>query len=283
MDIFTIPLMKKTGFKATVASGVEAATSTGGQIMPPVMGAAAFIMAQLLGVPYAHIIVAAAIPAILYYLALYFMIDFFALREGIKAIPKEDMPDVKKGLKERAHLLIPLVIIVWAIVSEHTIYTSALWAIGAVVITSFFRKATRMNIKGILNAMESGSKEAVGIAIPCAVAGIIVGMVVHTGLGLKFTGLVLVLAKDSLLPYPFLDYDRLSHSGDGDANHTGLPDCSRAHRAGCDQVGNRPAGHPYVHFLLCRDLHDHPACRIGSLCRCGHRRSQHVAVRAGSL
>jgi TRAP transporter 4TM/12TM fusion protein len=196
--IFTIPLMKKTGFKAEVASGVEAATSTGGQIMPPVMGAAAFIMAQILGVPYADIVLAAAIPAILYYVALYFMIDFMALRDGIKAIPKEDIPDVKKGFKERAHLLIPLVVVVWAIMAGYTIYTSALWAIGTIVITSFFRKATRMNIKGILKAMESGAKEAVGIAIPCAVAGIIVGVVVHTGLGLKFTGLVSILAKDSL-------------------------------------------------------------------------------------
>ena len=196
--IFTIPLMKKTGFKPTVACGIEAANSTGGQIMPPVMGAAAFIMAQILGVPYAKIIMVAAVPAILYYLALYFMIDFMALKDGIKAVPKEDMPDVKKGFKERAHLLIPLVVVVWAIMEGYTIYTSALWAIAAVVITSFFRKATRMSIKGVLNAMESGAKEAVGVAIPCAVAGIIVGMVVHTGLGLKFTGLVSVLAKDSL-------------------------------------------------------------------------------------
>jgi TRAP transporter 4TM/12TM fusion protein len=202
--IFTIPLMKKTGFKPAVASGVEAATSTGGQIMPPVMGAAAFIMAQLLGVPYAKIIVAAAIPAVLYYLALYFMVDFVALRDGIKAIPRADMPDVRQGFKQRAHLLIPLIIIVWAIMTEHTIYTSALWAIEAVVITSWFRKATRMGIREVLDGMASGAKEAVGIAIPCAVAGIIVGMVVHTGLGLKFTSLVLILSKDSLFLTLFL-------------------------------------------------------------------------------
>jgi TRAP transporter 4TM/12TM fusion protein len=161
-------------------------------------------MAQLLGVPYAHIMVAAIIPAILYYVSLYFMVDFKALKEGIKAIPKEDMPDVKKGFRERAHLLIPLLIVVWAIMSGRTIYTSALWAIGAVVLTSFFRKATRMNLRQILDALDSGSREAMSIAIPCAVAGIIVGMVVFSGLGLKFTGLVLVLAKDSLFLSLFL-------------------------------------------------------------------------------
>ncbi len=202
--IFTIPLMKKTGFSPTFSSAVEASASTGGQIMPPVMGAAAFIMAQLLGVTYAHIMIAAILPAFLYYVALYVMVDFTALKEGIKAIPKEDLPDVRQGFKQRAHLLIPLIALVSAILAGYVVYTAALWAIVVVVITSFLRKATRMNIKQILGAMESGAKEALMVAIPCAIAGIIIGVIVHTGLGLKFTSLVLALSKNQLLLALFL-------------------------------------------------------------------------------
>jgi len=196
--IFTIPLMKKTGFSPTFSSAVEATASTGGQIMPPVMGAGAFLMAQILGIPYAKIVVAAAIPAVLYYVSLYFTVDLKALKEGIRAIPKENMPDVKGGLFKRGHLLIPLVVLVWAILTGYTIYTAALYAIGATVIVSLVSKITRMNIKKILEAMDSGAKQASSIAVPSAMAGIIVGVVVHSGLSLKFSGLVIGLSANIL-------------------------------------------------------------------------------------
>ena len=197
--IFTIPLMKKTGFRPAFASAVEASASTGGQIMPPVMGAAAFIMAQLLGVPYSHVMVAAAIPAVLYYASLYMMVDFQARKDGIKAIPKGELPGVREGFWQRSHLLIPLVFLASAILAGYAIFTAAFWSIVVVVVTSLVRKATRMNGRQILAAMESGAKEAVMVAIPCAMAGILIGVVVHTGLGLKLTRLVVVLSQDQFL------------------------------------------------------------------------------------
>ncbi len=197
--IFTIPLMKKTGFRPAFASAVEASASTGGQIMPPVMGAAAFIMAQLLGVPYSHVMVAAIIPAVLYYASLYLMVDFQARKDGIKAIPGRELPNVREEFWQRSHLLIPLIFLVSAILAGYAIFTAAFWSIIVTVVTSFARTATRMNRKQILQAMESGAKEAVMVAIPCAMAGILIGVVVHTGLGLKLTRLVVTLSQDQFL------------------------------------------------------------------------------------
>jgi len=196
---FTIPLMKRTGYSPRFASAVEAVASTGGQIMPPIMGAAAFIMAQILGVPYARIIVVAAIPAVLYYASLYTVVDLQARKENIQPIPPEDLPDVKEGLKKRAHLLVPLGILIWAILSGYSVTTSAFWAILAVVAISYLRRATWMPGASILKALESGGKEAVMVAVPCAIAGIIIGVIIHSGLGLKFTSILLHLGKDYLL------------------------------------------------------------------------------------
>jgi len=196
---FTIPLMKKSGYSPRFASAVEAVASTGGQLMPPIMGAAAFVMAQILGVPYAKIIVSAAIPAILYYTSLYTVVDLQARLEGVRPISPNDLPDVKQGLKQRFHLLIPLVILVWAILSGYSVMTSAFWAILAITALSFLRRATWMSPSVILKALESGAKEAIMVAIPCAMAGVIVGVVINSGLGLKFTSILILVGKDQLL------------------------------------------------------------------------------------
>lgn len=163
------------------------------------MGAAAFIMAQLLGVPYSHVMVAAIIPAVLYYASLYLMVDFQARKDGIKAIPGRELPNVREEFWQRSHLLIPLIFLVSAILAGYAIFTAAFWSIIVTVVTSFARTATRMNRKQILQAMESGAKEAVMVAIPCAMAGILIGVVVHTGLGLKLTRLVVTLSQDQFL------------------------------------------------------------------------------------
>jgi len=196
---FTIPLMKKTGYSPRFASTVEAVASTGGQIMPPIMGAAAFIMAQILGIPYAQIIITAAIPAVLYYVSLYTVVDLQARREGIQPIPRNDLPNVKEGLKKRAHLLVPLVILIWSILSGYSVTTSAFWAILAIVAISYLRRATWMSGLTILKALETGAKEAIMVAIPCAIAGIIIGVVINSGLGLKFTSILIFFGKDQLL------------------------------------------------------------------------------------
>jgi TRAP transporter 4TM/12TM fusion protein len=198
--MITIPLMKRSGFNPAFASAVEAVASTGGQIMPPVMGAAAFILAQIVGVSYWEVAIAAAIPACLYYVALYFAIDFESVKRGLLGLSKAELPDVKTGLKLRIHLLIPLAIMVYYIISgEVTPVTAAFRAILVTVAVSFLRKATRMGPPRLLAALEKGGKEAGSVAVPCAVAGVVIGVVINSGLGLKFTDLMIYFSGGVLI------------------------------------------------------------------------------------
>ena len=197
--MFTIPLMKRTGFRPSFAASVEAVASTGGQIMPPIMGAAAFILAQILGISYWKVALAAVIPALLYYIALYAAIDFKAMQDGLTGLPREELPDVRTGILQRIHLLFPLLLIVYYIVSfTVTPVTAAVRAIGAVVAVSFLRRATWMSPRKILDAMEKAAREAVSVAIPCAVAGLIIGVVIYTGLGLKLTDILISFSGGKL-------------------------------------------------------------------------------------
>ena len=197
--MFTIPMMKRSGFKGSFAAAVEAVASTGGQIMPPVMGAAAFILAQILGISYWKVAAAAAIPAVLYYVALYAAIDFKAMQEGLLGLPPSQLPDTRTGLKMRIHLLFPLALMVYYIIS-YTVspVTAAIRAIAAVILVSFIRRATWMGPTRLLGALEKGAREAVTVAIPCAVAGLIIGVVIYSGLGLKFTDLMITLSGGKL-------------------------------------------------------------------------------------
>jgi TRAP transporter 4TM/12TM fusion protein len=197
--MFTIPMMKRSGFKGPFAAAVEAVASTGGQIMPPVMGAAAFILAQIIGVSYWKVAAAAAIPAVLYYVALYAAIDFKAMQEGLLGLPKSELPDVRSGLKMRIHLLIPLILMVYYIISfTVSPIMAAIRAIAAVFLVGFLRRATWMGPTKVLGALEKGARESVTVAIPCAVAGLIIGVVIYSGLGLKFTELMIVLSGGKL-------------------------------------------------------------------------------------
>lgn len=198
--MITIPLMKRSGFRPHFAAAVEAVASTGGQIMPPVMGAAAFILAQIVGVSYWQVAIAAAIPACLYYVALFFAIDFESAKRGLVGLTKAELPDVKTGLKLRIHLIIPLALLVYYIISgDITPVTAVLRSLAAVVIISFVRKATWMTPVRILNALEKGAKESVSVAVPCAVAGIIIGVIINSGLGLKFSDIMLFLSGGYLM------------------------------------------------------------------------------------
>lgn len=198
--MFTIPLMKRSRFNPSFAAAVEAVASTGGQIMPPIMGAAAFILAQIVGISYWEVAIAAIIPAILYYVALYSAIDFESVKRGIRGLTKEELPDVMKGLKLRIHLMIPLVIIVYYIISGTvTPVTAAFRAIVVTALISYLRKTSRMTPERLLGALEKGGKEAVNVAIPCAVAGVVIGVVINSGLGLKFTDLMIYLSGGILI------------------------------------------------------------------------------------
>ena len=198
--IYTIPLMKKTGFRAPVAAATEAMASTGGQLMPPIMGAAAFIMAEILGISYWKVAIAAIIPAILYYVAAYAYIDFYAMREGLRGLAKDEMPDVMTGVRRRIHLLFPLGLMIYYIATLSTTpVTAAVRATIAVVIISFLRRETWMGPRKILDAMENTAKEAITIAIPCAMAGLLIGVVIFTGLGLKLTDILISFSGGILL------------------------------------------------------------------------------------
>lgn len=195
----TIPLMKRTGFRPPFACAVEAAASTGGQIMPPVMGAAAFVMAEFTGIPYITICLHAMIPALLYYFTLFMSIHFEAGRMGLRGIPREELPRLKEVLKARGHMFIPLAVIVYMMMKGYTPMYACIVSTIAVVALSFLRKETRMGLGTFFKALEEGARNTVVVAAACACAGIVIGVINLTGLGLKFTSFVLSMAGESLI------------------------------------------------------------------------------------
>lgn len=199
---FTIPLMKDTGYKPYFAGAVEAAASTGGQIMPPVMGAAAFIMAEFTGIPYIKIIAAAAIPAILYYFAVGTMVHLEASKLGLKGIPKDELPKFSNIMKTKGYLLIPLFVIVYFLIKGYTPLLSAFWAIavsvGIAIIATLIKKDESFTVKKFFSALEQGAKSSIGVVCACACAGMVVGVVTLTGLGLRIAELIITLAQGKL-------------------------------------------------------------------------------------
>ncbi|WP_211230142.1 TRAP transporter permease [Desulfovirgula thermocuniculi] len=181
----TIPLMKHIGYRKEFAGAVEAAASTGGQLMPPIMGAAAFIMTEFTGVSYAKIAAAAAIPAILYFTGVFTMVHLEAKKAGLKGLPREELPSAGKLLKEKWYLLTPIAGIVFFLVTGRTAMLAALYGIILTVAVSFISRDTRMSLRGILQGLEEGARSALGVAAACATAGILVGIITLTGLGLK--------------------------------------------------------------------------------------------------
>ncbi|MSS27755.1 TRAP transporter permease [Desulfovibrio sp. PG-178-WT-4] len=215
---FTIPLMKSVGYRGAFAGAVEAASSTGGQIMPPIMGAAAFIMAQFLGVGYVEIAKAALIPALLYYLAVGFMVHMEAKRLGLKGIPKERLPRAWFVLRQGGYLLIPIFVLIYLLIQGYTPLKSAYYCILATVVISLvannwkawagasssgmtvghsLASCNRLALKDILLAMENGGRLALGVAAACACTGFVIGVVTLTGVGLKLANAILTLSAGS--------------------------------------------------------------------------------------
>jgi TRAP transporter 4TM/12TM fusion protein len=201
---FTIPMMKKLGYKPEFAGATEAAASTGGQIMPPVMGAAAFLMAEFIGTSYTNIIISAALPAILYFTGVFAGVHFEGVKLGLKGLSADQIPNVWKVLKAKGHLLIPIIGIVYFLISGLTPSKAAASGVGLAIAASFIRKETRMKPKDFVEALENGAKTAVGLAVIAATAGIIVGVVTLTGLGLKMANGIVSLAGGSLFFTMFL-------------------------------------------------------------------------------
>ena len=201
---FTIPLMKSVGYKPEFAGGVEAAASTGGQIMPPIMGAAAFIMAEMTGVPYAKLIGYAAIPAVLYYAAVFIMVDIEAAKMNLKSLPKERLPIFYDVLKNGGFLLLAPISIIVILLMGFSPIKASFTAVCIVVIGSCFRKNTRLTPKTFLAALKNGALGSLGVIAACAAAGLIVGTVTLTGLGLKFGDLIVFLSAGNLYLALFL-------------------------------------------------------------------------------
>ena len=195
---FTIPLMKRIGYRPRFAAAVEACSSSGGQIMPPVMGAAAFIIAEFLSMPYLKVCAAAFFPAILYFFSIFVMVHFEAAKRDLAMLKKEDLPNAKAELKRGGHLFISLIIIIGLLVIGYTPMYAAFWAIVSVLVLSFIKKETRMSPARLLCALEDGATKALPVSIACACAGIIIGSVFVSGLGLKFTNLIVTISAGRL-------------------------------------------------------------------------------------
>jgi TRAP transporter 4TM/12TM fusion protein len=198
---FTIPLMKKIGYRPAFAGAVEAVASTGGQIMPPIMGAAAFVMAEFLAVSYLTVIFLAIVPAFLYFAAVFFAVHFEAKRVGLKGLPRSDLPALGKVLKERGHQFLPLIIIVWVLAVGYSAPYAATCGLLSVVPIALLRKTTRAEVtwRGVLDGLISGVYNSLQVAAACACAGIVIGIISLTGLGVDFTSFVVTLSQDTLL------------------------------------------------------------------------------------
>ena len=192
---FTIPMMKKIGYKPRVAAAVEAAASTGGQLMPPIMGAGAFLMAEFTQTPYLEIIKIAFIPAVLYFFSVILFVHFEAQKEGIWGLPKEQLPKLGETIKQGLHFLIPVAILIVVLVMNYSPMMAGFIAIISLYLTAFLRKESRISFKGLLKTLEQGARNAVVVAVACAAAGIIVGVVNLTGTGLRFSSLIVSLSQ----------------------------------------------------------------------------------------
>ncbi|MDR3300174.1 MAG: TRAP transporter permease [Candidatus Accumulibacter sp.] len=200
VGMFTIPLMKSVGYRAHFAAAVEAAASTGGQIMPPVMGAGAFIMAQFLGWPYIEVAKAAIIPALLYYTAVLIQVHFEAKRLGLSGIARENLPNVWYLLRTRGFLLLPLGAIIYLLVAGYTPLMAAFWGILVSLPLSWLNKETRLTPKKLIEAFASGARSCLGVACACACVGFIVGTCTLTGLALRIASGIVDLSGGLLLP-----------------------------------------------------------------------------------
>ena len=191
----TIPLMKKVGYKPQTAASVEAAASTGGQILPPIMGAGAFIMAEITGIPYRDIVIAAIIPAVLYFTSVYFMVDKEALKNGMQGLPRDQLPKFSV-LARRAFLFIPIVILIGALFLGYSVIRAGTLAMVAAAAVSWFTPH-KMLLKDVLYALEIAARMSLQLVAVCAAAGVIVGVIALTGIGTRFSSMLLGLAGQS--------------------------------------------------------------------------------------
>lgn len=196
---FTIPLMKKYGFEPDVAAATEAVSSTGGQIMPPVMGATAFIIAEVTGIPYVEVMKAAIVPAVLFYATLFFVIDAYSSKRRLLGLPKEALPNVKDEMIRCGHMMLPLVILIVVLFMGYTALKAGFYSLLATIIFSFVRKNTRIGLSSSKTAFCNAARQCVEVACATSCAGIIVGSMFLSGLGTKLASLILLLSGGKLI------------------------------------------------------------------------------------
>jgi len=196
--VFTIPMMKRIGYTATFAAAVEAVASIGGQIMPPIMAAAAFIMSDFVGVPFRQVALAATIPAVLYFFCVFVTVDFEARRLGLRKVPREEMPDLRETLRHDGYLLLPLVALIWYLYQGFSEEMSALMAVGTTFLVSFVRRRSALGPVRLLKAFESGAQAGVTVAMAVAAAGLIIGCLFLSGIGMKFSYMLMTLSGGQL-------------------------------------------------------------------------------------
>lgn len=194
---FTIPLMKKVGFQKHIAGAVEAVASSGGMFTPPIMGAGAFIMAEYVGLPYIQIALAAAIPAFLFYVSLMGTVYTRAVKAGMTPLTRDQIPDLIQTLKNYGHLMPPLFILIWLLLSGWSLMWAAFWSIVSLVVLSMLKRLTRMSIGDILFALGDATQKTIPVAVACAAAGLIYGVISATGVGFKISSFLVALAGAS--------------------------------------------------------------------------------------
>ena len=196
--IFTIPLMKRIGYRPAFAGAVEAVASTGGQLMPPIMGSAAFLMADFLGIPYLKIMFSAIIPSLLYYITLYYLLDMEAARTGMVGMNASELPKPWATLKGGIIKLLPLILIVVMLFNRYSPFMAAFYAIVATFVLSWLKPESRIGLKKLIEALESGARNILPLSAACATAGIIIGLISLNGIGLKFTAAVVHMTGGNL-------------------------------------------------------------------------------------
>jgi len=196
--VFTIPMMKRIGYTATFAAAVEAVASIGGQIMPPIMAAAAFIMSDFVGVPFRQVALAATIPAVLYFFCVFVTVHFEAKRLGLRKVPREEMPDLRETLRSDGYLLLPLVALIAYLYQGFSEEMAALMAVGTTFLVSFVRRRSALGPVRLLKAFESGARAGVTVAMAVAAAGLIIGCLFLSGIGMKFSYMLMTLSGGQL-------------------------------------------------------------------------------------
>jgi TRAP transporter 4TM/12TM fusion protein len=196
--VFTIPMMKRIGYTATFAAAVEAVASIGGQIMPPIMAAAAFIMSDFVGVPFRQVALAALIPALLYFFCVFVTVHLEARRLGLRSIPREEMPHLGQTLRRDGYLLLPVVALIWYLYQGFSEEMAALMAIGTTFVVSFVRRGSALGPVRLLRAFESGARTGVTVAMAVAAAGLIIGSLFLSGIGMKFSYMLMTMSGGQL-------------------------------------------------------------------------------------